>query len=124
MWLDDPAASAVEQLRQEFPERSIRLVECPARLGDQWQGQHAGAAGRHARYDFLLINDSDITVSPRYLERVMSQFAPASAPTGKPEKEVGLVTALYRGRAHGTLPSRLESLGIATDFQARSCFRG
>jgi ceramide glucosyltransferase len=29
-----------------------------------------------------------------------------------------LVTALYRGRAHGTLPSRLEALGIATDFQA------
>ena len=61
-----------------------------------------------ARYDFLLINDSDITVSPRYLERVMSAFA----------DRVGLVTALYRGRAHGTLASRLEALGIATDFQA------
>ena len=31
---------------------------------------------------------------------------------------IGLVTALYRGRAHGTLASRLEALGIATDFQA------
>ncbi len=31
--------------------------------------------------------------------------------------KTGLVTALYRGRAHGTLPSRLEALGIATDFQ-------
>jgi ceramide glucosyltransferase len=30
---------------------------------------------------------------------------------------VGLVTALYRGRAHETLPSRLEVLGIAADFQ-------
>ncbi len=28
------------------------------------------------------------------------------------------MTALYRGKAHGTLPSRLEALGIATDFQA------
>ena len=28
------------------------------------------------------------------------------------------MTALYRGRAHGTLPSRFEALGIATDFQA------
>ncbi len=116
--LDDPAASAVEQLRQEFPERSIRLVECPARLGANGKVSTLVQLAAHARYDFLLINDSDITVSPRYLERVMSQFAPASAPTGKPEKEVGLVTALYRGRAHGTLPSRLESLGIATDFQA------
>jgi ceramide glucosyltransferase len=31
---------------------------------------------------------------------------------------VGLVTTLYRGRAHHTLASRLEALGIATDFQA------
>jgi ceramide glucosyltransferase len=29
-----------------------------------------------------------------------------------------MVTALYRGRANGTLPSRLEALGIATDFMA------
>ena len=28
------------------------------------------------------------------------------------------MTALYRGRAHGTFGSRLEALGIATDFQA------
>ncbi len=34
------------------------------------------------------------------------------------QKEVGLVTTLYHGRAQPTLPSRLESLGIATDFQA------
>ena len=31
--LDDPAAAAVEQLKAEFPERAIRLVECPERLG-------------------------------------------------------------------------------------------
>ena len=54
----------------------------------------------------------------------MAHFAPSldgSLPAhhyGKAEKKVGLVTALYRGRAHGTLPSRLEALGIATDFQA------
>ena len=63
----------------------------------------------------MLINDSDITVSPRYLERVMALHAPASA-SGEGRK-TGLVTALYRGRAHETLPSRLEALGIATDFQ-------
>ena len=31
-------------------------------------------------------------------------------------KPVGLVTALYRGRAHGTAGSLLEALTIATDF--------
>lgn len=48
----------------------------------------------------------------------MAHFASQLRAPAKPVPEVGLVTALYRGRAHGTLPSRLEALGIATDFQA------
>ncbi len=70
-----------------------------------------------ARCEYILVNDSDITVSPRYLARVMAHFAvPVTQQNAKLRKSVGLVTALYRGRAHGTLGSRLESLGIATDF--------
>ncbi|HZP05691.1 MAG TPA: bacteriohopanetetrol glucosamine biosynthesis glycosyltransferase HpnI [Terracidiphilus sp.] len=106
--LDDPAAAIVEQLKREFPERAIRLIECPERLGTNGKVSTLMQLAPRAAHDYLLINDSDITVSPRYLERVMACFENA---------QVGLVTALYRGRAHGTLPSRLEALGIATDFQ-------
>jgi ceramide glucosyltransferase len=113
--LDDPAAQAVEQLKAEFPERAIRLVLCPERLGTNGKVSTLVQLSTHARYDFLLINDSDITVSPRYLERVMARFGPEGE-AGKTLAQVGLVTALYRGRAHGTLGSRLEALGIATDF--------
>jgi len=108
--MDDPAAAAVADLRAEFPERSIRLLECPRRLGTNGKVSTLMQLVPHARHEFLLINDSDITVSPRYLARVMAVHAPG-------KQNVGLVTALYRGRAHGTLPSRLEALGIATDFQ-------
>lgn len=106
--LADPAAAAVMQLQSEFPEREIRLIECPQRLGANGKVSTLIQLVPHARHGFLLINDSDITVWPRYLERVMGCFA---------EGGVGLVTVLYRGRAHGTVPSRLEALGIATDFQ-------
>jgi len=116
--LDDPAAAAVEQLKTEFPELSIKLVECPERLGTNGKVSTLVQLAGHARFDFLLINDSDITVSPRYLERVMGCFAPAEERNGKAPQKVGLVTALYRGRAHGTLASKFEALGIATDFQA------
>jgi ceramide glucosyltransferase len=145
--LSDPAAAAVERLKIEFPHQSILLIECPMRLGTNGKVSTLVQLAAHARYPFLLINDSDITVSPRYLERVMACFAPAetalvagageemaagsarlkpcsdasrhfSADGDLHPEEVGLVTALYRGRAHGTLPSRLEALGIATDFQA------
>ncbi|HUO60587.1 MAG TPA: glycosyltransferase, partial [Candidatus Acidoferrales bacterium] len=61
----------------------------------------------HARYDFVLINDSDIHVEPDYLRRVMNPFA---------NERVGLVTALYRANAGRTLASQVESLTVATDF--------
>jgi ceramide glucosyltransferase len=122
--LDDPAAAAVKALQAEFPQRAIRLVECPERLGANGKVSTLAQMVAEARHDFLLINDSDITVSPHYLERVMCCFASPPFPQkdaesmGQPSAEVGLVTALYRGNARNTLPSRLEALGIATDFQA------
>jgi len=110
---DDPAAAAVHELQREFPETPIRLIECPERLGANGKVSTLVQLAPHARHSTLLINDSDITVSPRYLERVMAHFAPEASA----KRRVGLVTALYRGRAHATIPSHLEALGIATDFQ-------
>ena len=114
---DDPAVEAVHRLMAEFPDRKIRLVICPERLGTNGKVsnliQMLAGSQDGAQHEFLLINDSDIRVSSRYLQRVMSQFA---APSTKP---VGMVTALYRGRAASwTLGAVLEALGISTDFQA------
>lgn len=115
--LDEPAVAAVRQLQTEFPERAIRLIECPERLGSNGKVSTLAQMMPHALHEFLLVNDSDITVSPHYLRRTMGHFARADAsPMHRPEKPVGLVTALYRGRAHGTLGSLLESLTISTDF--------
>ena len=114
--LDDPAAAAVTALKAEFPERTILLVECPERLGTNGKVSTLMQLSRHARHDIWLINDSDITVGPHYLERVVCCFAPGAQHPNKPP--VGLVTALFRGRAHGTLASQLEALAISTDFIA------
>ncbi len=73
--LDDPAVAAVEQLQTEFPERAIWLVQCPERLGTNGKVSTLAQLVRHAQHDYLLISDSDITVSPHYLERVMCCFA-------------------------------------------------
>lgn len=110
---DDPATAAVHQLQQEFPNLTIRLIECPLRLGTNGKVSTLVQLAPSAEHPYLLINDSDITVGPHYLTRVMAEFAPPADSRAKP---VGLVTALYRGRAHGTLPSRLEALGIAVEF--------
>ena len=110
--MDDPAVELIQRLQKEFPERNIRLLLCPQVLGANGKVSNLVAMVAEARYNHLLINDSDIRVSPHYLRNVM----PAFATPGDTARQVGMVTALYRGRAHGTLGSRLEALGIATDF--------
>lgn len=109
--MDDPAAALVGEMQAAFPERPIRLIVCPEKLGANGKVSCLAQLAPHAKHDFLVVNDSDIRVGPRYLEHVMAPFA---ADPG--EKPVGLVTALYRGHTHGSLGSKLEALGISTDF--------
>src|SRR5438445_581956 len=106
---DDPAVAGVQQLVREFPNCKIRLLVCPEVLGNNRKTSNLVLMLAFARYDHLLINDSDILVAPDYLRRVMAPFA---------RPEVGMVTCPYRGIAANTLGSRLESIGISTDFIA------
>jgi len=111
---EDPAIEAIERLQREFPERCISLVLCPEVLGANGKVSSLAQALPHARFDHILINDSDIFVSPHYLRRIMAGFSPANP--AESAARVGLVTALYRGNACRTIGSRMEALGIATDF--------
>jgi ceramide glucosyltransferase len=110
--MDDPAVGEIERLRAEFPECDLRLIECPERLGTSGKVSNLIQMLRQASYDYILINDSDIRVSPNYLTQVMRCFA---------SENVGMVTVPYLGRtaADGkglTIWARLEALGISTDF--------
>jgi ceramide glucosyltransferase len=106
--VEDAAVAEVARLRVEWPEVSIRLVECPERLGTNGKVSNLAQMLPAASYEYVVVNDSDIRVSPHYLRRVMMPFADA---------EVGLVTVPYVGRAErSSLWSRLEALGISTEF--------
>jgi ceramide glucosyltransferase len=104
---DDPAIKLVEQLKSEFPESSIRLIVCPRQLGANTKVSNLAQMLPEARYDHLIVNDSDIRVPPDYIRRVLAALA---------DSGTGLVTCLYRGVAASTMGSRLELLGISTDF--------
>jgi len=106
---DDPAVEAVHDLMREFPGCKIQLVVCPRVLGTNRKTSNLVQMLPHASYDHILINDSDILVTPDYLVRVMAPFASAT---------VGMTTCPYRGIAAPTLGSKLESVGISTDFIA------
>jgi ceramide glucosyltransferase len=103
----DPAVASVKQLQQEFPDRAIQLVVSPNILGPNVKVSNLEQMLPTVRYEYLLVNDSDIQVDSDYLGRVISPLN---------DERVGMVTCLYRGIAASTLFSRLESLGISTDF--------
>jgi len=128
--LEDEAVAQIARLRVEFPQVSIRVVECPLRLGTNGKVSNLAQMLPHAKFEHVVVNDADIAVSPKYLQRVMECFATGdiagpekqvlrSAQDDKSKKiSVGLVTTPYLGVAQGGLWSRMEALGIATDFMA------
>jgi len=105
----DPAIESVRKLQEEFPDRRIHLVVCSKILGANVKVSNLVQMLPEAGYEYLIVNDSDIRVETDYLRRV-------TAPLDDPR--VGMVTCLYRGVSGKTLGSRLEALGISTDFCA------
>src|SRR5438067_1505611 len=104
---NDDAVPLVEQLRREFPERNIRLMVCPEVLGTNMKVSNLIQMLAEAKHEYVIVNDSDIRVLKDYLCRVMAPFASSN---------VGVVTCMYRGQASATLGSKLEAIGISTEF--------
>src|SRR5579883_193859 len=111
--LTDEAVPLVERLKQEFPKHKIRLVLCLHKLGSNGKVSNLVQMAKAARFAHLLVNDSDIRVPSDYLANIMAEFAGHES-----DREVGMVTCLYRGVPAPTLGSRLEALGISTEFFA------
>ena len=93
---NEPALELVKRLQQEFPNRQIRAIQCPKSLGLNGKVSTLAQVLPQAKYEHILINDSDIVAPPDYLRRVMYGFA---------DERVGMVTiALSRtGREDDSL---------------------
>jgi ceramide glucosyltransferase len=103
----DPALELVRKLQVKYPDLTIELIVCDRILGTNIKVSNLVQMLPSAHHEILLVNDSDIRVPNDYLRNV-------GAPLADPS--IGLVTCLYRGVASPTLGSRLEALGISTDF--------
>jgi ceramide glucosyltransferase len=104
---DDPAIAPVKRLQSEFPARNIQLRFCDKELGPNIKVSNLVQMSGAASHEIIVVNDSDIRVPAHYLKSVI---APLTDPA------VGLVTCVYRAVAAPTLGSRLEAIGISTDF--------
>ena len=109
----DSAIAAVERAQAAFPEADLKLVVDETPLGANPKVANLANMARRARYECLVISDSDIAVGPRYLERVTSALAGAG---------VGAVTCFYCGAAATGFWSQLSALAINAHFLPNALF--
>jgi ceramide glucosyltransferase len=105
----DSSIPIVHKLIDDFPSRDIALVVSDKVIGQNLKISNLQNLLALAKYERIVILDSDIRVSRDYLRRVL---APLS------DKRVGLVTCLYRAREAPDFGAKLEAVGITGEFAA------
>jgi ceramide glucosyltransferase len=103
----DPAVAVVERLQAAYPARPSRLIitgEPPYPNAKVYSLDHMT---REARSDVLVMSDSDIRVGPDFLRTVAAEFS---------NPRVGVSTCPYRAVGGPSIWSRLEAVGMNTEF--------
>jgi ceramide glucosyltransferase len=110
----DPAVHIIERLIRECPGRDLSLVVDGRIIGANYKISNLANMLRAAKYDIVLIADSDARVDEGCLAAVAASFE---------DRAVGAVTCLYRGTPVGGLPSTLSAMFI-NDWLAPSVLVG
>jgi ceramide glucosyltransferase len=104
----DAAVPVVRQLQSEYPGVVSRLLivgEPPYPNAKVWSLEKMMAAASH---DLLVMADSDMRVGPDLLQVTAAEFGA--------DPKLGVATCPYRAIAGASLWSRLEAVGMNTEF--------
>ncbi|HVZ92115.1 MAG TPA: bacteriohopanetetrol glucosamine biosynthesis glycosyltransferase HpnI [Rhizomicrobium sp.] len=103
----DPAVRIVETLKRSHPALDIELVIDTRIYGANRKVSNLINLVERAKYDVLVLSDSDIEAGPGYLSTVAASLEHAGG---------GAVTCLYTGFALDNIWSRLAAMGINYQF--------
>src|SRR6266852_834239 len=103
---DDPAVPVIEKLQTDFARCAIRLIKGAERIGTNSKVNSLYRLVQEAKYDLVVMSDSDVRVDPDYLRVVAPPFA---------DPQVGAVTAFCRCVTAGSVAADLEALGMYLD---------
>ncbi len=104
---EDEGLKSARKIEAEFPGVDIEIVSGGEILGANRKVCNLAHMREKAKYEYLVLCDSDMRVEPDYLRRVIAPFE---------DESVGVVTCPYRGRLAKGFASSLEALGIGADF--------
>jgi ceramide glucosyltransferase len=101
----DPAVPLIRQLQRDFPHVAIAL-HIGIEPGANAKVGTLAYLSKFARHGVWVVSDSDIGVTPEYLETITAPLQ---------DSGTGVVTCLYRPIGNSAA-SRWEALGVAVDF--------
>ncbi|MEH2348994.1 MAG: bacteriohopanetetrol glucosamine biosynthesis glycosyltransferase HpnI [Nostoc sp.] len=104
----DPCIEVVEKIIQNFSDLDILLIVSDRVIGTNLKVSNLDNAVAKAKYEILVLADSDIRVGTDYLQRVIQPLQ---------DENVGVVTCMYRTLAQGWI-STLEAITTTTEFHA------
>jgi ceramide glucosyltransferase len=106
---DETVIPVVEKLQRDFPEREIRVLLGSGRVASNDKVAKLARMAAEARYETVVISDSDVRVRPDYLRAMTAPLR---------EKGVGAVTCFYVHTDLATFADRLQTVGMMSDFYA------
>ncbi|MEH2265014.1 bacteriohopanetetrol glucosamine biosynthesis glycosyltransferase HpnI [Nostoc sp.] len=104
----DPCIEVVEKIIHNFSDLDILLIVSERVIGTNLKISNLANAAAKAKYEILVLADSDIRVGTDYLQRVIQPLQ---------DKNVGVVTCMYRTLTQGWI-SILEAISTTTEFHA------
>ncbi len=94
---DDPAIAVAKRLQAEMPDRDFRIVIDERLAGPNRKAANLANIYQHARYDIIVLSDSDVEVDRNCLSSMAAPFF---------DQKVGAVATMYKGLAKGGAPAR------------------
>jgi len=104
---NDPAFAVVRELMEIYPQVPVKLVTSGEPLWPNAKCWSLAKMFDEARFNHLVISDSDVEVAPDYLRQLIPPLL---------DPGVGCVTTVYRGKPTGGAWARLEALGMSVEM--------
>jgi ceramide glucosyltransferase len=104
---DDPALPLLKKMEQEFGSKRVSVVVENRHVGANGKINNLVGALPHARYDILVISDSDARLKPDYLKAIVAPLA---------DPGVGCVCTLYKASCADRWYEKMELLTFNADF--------